>query len=93
MSSENTYPASIKKPFPIKSKGSLPLGTSSNKLKATKNPKPKIITGDVIKVLKKLPKNNKFEVIIADPPYNIRKDFGNNIDYRELQNYINWSKN
>jgi len=51
--------------------------------------KSKIIVGDVIKVLKKLDRNNKFDVIIADPPYNIRKDFGNNIDYRELQNYIN----
>ena len=71
--------------------------------------KSKIIEGDVLKILKKLVRNtkysggakaelsgeanNKFDVIIADPPYNIRKDFGNNIDYRELQNYINWSKN
>ncbi|MCE8163355.1 MAG: site-specific DNA-methyltransferase [Candidatus Moeniiplasma glomeromycotorum] len=55
--------------------------------------KSKIIEGDVIKVLKKLDKNNKFDVIIADPPYNIGKDFGNNIDYKELQNYINWTKN
>jgi 16S rRNA G966 N2-methylase RsmD len=59
--------------------------------------KSKIIVGDVIKVLKKLVKkaklsdeaNNKFDVIIADPPYNIKKNFGNNIDYRELKNYIN----
>jgi site-specific DNA-methyltransferase (adenine-specific) len=62
-------------------------------LKAMKKFKSKIIEGDVLKVLKKLDKNNKFEVIIADPPYNIGKDFGNNIDYRELKNYINWSKN
>jgi len=59
----------------------------------TKKFKSKIIEGDVIKVLKKLDRNNKFDVIIADPPYNIGKDFGNNIDYRELQNYIKWSKN
>ena len=70
-------------------------------LKIMKKFKSKIIAGDVIKVLKKLVRkvklsgeaNNKFDVIIADPPYNIGKDFGNNIDYRELQNYINWSKN
>ena len=51
--------------------------------------KSKIIAGDVIKVLKKLVRNtkysgeanNKFDVIIADPPYNIRKDFGNNINF------------
>jgi site-specific DNA-methyltransferase (adenine-specific) len=54
--------------------------------------KSKIIIGDVIKVLKKLDRNNKFDVIIADPPYNIGKDFGNNGDDRELKNYINWSK-
>jgi DNA modification methylase len=62
-------------------------------LKVIKKFKSKIMAGDVIKVLKKLDRNNKFEVIIADPPYNIGKDFGNNSDYRELQNYINWSKN
>ena len=55
--------------------------------------KSKIIEGDVIKVLKKLDRDNKFDVIIADLPYNIGKNFGNNIDYRELQNYIKWSKN
>jgi DNA modification methylase len=58
-------------------------------LKVMKNPKSKIIAGDVIKVLKKLDRNNKFDVVIADPPYNIGKDFGNNTDYRELRNYIN----
>jgi len=62
-------------------------------LKAMKKFKSKIIAGDVIKVLKKLDRNNKFDVIIADPPYNIGKDFGNNNDYMELQNYIDWSKN
>jgi len=55
----------------------------------TKKFKSKIIAGDVIKVLKKIDRNNKFEVIIADPPYNIGKDFGNNIDYMELKKYIN----
>ena len=62
-------------------------------LKVMKKFKSKIIAGDVLKVLKKLDRNNKFDVIIADPPYNIGKDFGNNIDYMELQNYTNWSKN
>ena len=62
-------------------------------LKVMKKFKSKIIAGDVIKVLKELDRSNKFDVIIADPPYNIRKDFGNHADYMELKNYINWSKN
>ena len=75
------------------------LQKSQMNLKVMKKFKSKIIVGDVMEVLKKLDRNNKFDVIIADPPYNIRKDFGmtisgaNNIDYMELQNYINWSKN
>ena len=56
----------------------------------TSTKKSKIILGDVIKVLRELDRNNKFDVIIADPPYNIGKSFGDNM---ELQNYINWSKN
>ena len=31
-------------------------------------------------------------MIIADPPYNIGKDFGNDSDRRSLQNYIEWSQ-
>ena len=31
-----------------------------------------------------------FDVVIADPPYNIGKDFGNNSDYRTLNEYILW---
>lgn len=54
--------------------------------------KSKIINGDVIEILKSLDKSIKFDVIIADPPYNIGKDFGNNIDYMELKKYIKWSK-
>ncbi|CAG8810431.1 31541_t:CDS:2, partial [Racocetra persica] len=41
---------------------------------------------DVVKVLKKLDRNNKFDVIIADPPYNIGKDFGNNLNGKERAN-------
>lgn len=39
----------------------------------------KIICGDVINELKTLHKDFKFDVIIIDPPYNIGKDFGNNM--------------
>ncbi len=43
----------------------------------------KIILGDAIKELRKLP-NESCDVIIIDPPYNIGKDFGNNLGKREL---------
>ncbi len=48
--------------------------------------------GDVLKELKKIKKNSLFDVVIADPPYNIGKDFGNNQDSRDLQEYCHWSK-
>ena len=40
----------------------------------------RIITGDVVKTLKKQSFELKFDVVNADPPYNIGKDFGNNDD-------------
>jgi len=52
----------------------------------------KIILGDAVKEVRKLPWNT-CDIIIIDPPYNIGKDFGNNIDKRELCEYVSWSKN
>jgi site-specific DNA-methyltransferase (adenine-specific) len=57
----------------------------------TKLPLNKIILGDAIEGLRKLP-DNSCDVVIIDPPYNIGKDFGNNIDKRELGEYVEWSK-
>jgi site-specific DNA-methyltransferase (adenine-specific) len=51
----------------------------------------KIILGDAVKELRKLP-SDSCDVIIIDPPYNIGKDFGNNIDKRELSEYVAWCK-
>ena len=51
----------------------------------------KIICGDAIIGLKKLP-NESCDVIIIDPPYNIGKDFGNNMDKRGLVEYVEWCK-
>ena len=52
-----------------------------------------IITGDAAIVLKQLRAAGElFEVIIADPPYNIGKDFGNNQDARPLADYIQWTQ-
>ncbi len=50
-----------------------------------------IILGDCVQVIKTLPPRWKFDLIIADPPYNIGKDFGNNKDSRALKEYISWS--
>ena len=51
----------------------------------------KIILGDCIEIVKNLPDDMKFDVIIADPPYNIGKNFGNNKDSRILTDYVDWS--
>ena len=56
-----------------------------------KLPLNKIILGDAVEELRKLP-DNSCDVIICDPPYNIGKDFGNNHDKRELNEYIKWCK-
>jgi len=63
-------------------------------VKCCANPAPKfdsrIITGDVVTVLKTLPTKLKFDVVIADPPYNIGKDFGTTSDSMELEDYVKW---
>ncbi len=51
----------------------------------------KIILGDALAELKKLP-DESCDVIVIDPPYNIGKDFGNNGDRRELSEYVSWCK-
>jgi adenine-specific DNA-methyltransferase len=48
----------------------------------------KIYCGDCMDLLKIIP-DSTVDLIIADPPYNIGKDFGNNKDNNP--NYINWS--
>lgn len=59
--------------------------------RGSKLPLNKIILGDAVKGLRKLP-SDSCDVIIIDPPYNIGKNFGNNIDKRELNEYVEWSK-
>ena len=51
----------------------------------------KIILGDAVTELKKLP-DESCDVIVIDPPYNIGKNFGNNLDKRELSEYVAWCK-
>ncbi|MDA2936620.1 hypothetical protein MYX06_05385 [Patescibacteria group bacterium AH-259-L05] len=65
--------------------------TSKKNKRNNKLPLNKIIINDAIKELRKL-SDNSCDAIIADPPYNIGKDFGNNHDKRELSEYIEWCK-
>ena len=52
----------------------------------------KIINKDCLEYLNKIPKNIKFDLVIADPPYNIGKNFGNSSDNLPLVEYIKWSE-
>lgn len=61
------------------------------KKRSRKMPLNKIICGDAVEELKKLP-DESCDIIICDPPYNIGKDFGNNHDKRELNEYVSWCK-
>ena len=65
--------------------------TSIKKQSEKKLPLNKIILGDAVQELRKLP-TESCDVIIIDPPYNIGKDFGNNIDKREIGEYVAWCK-
>ena len=48
-----------------------------------------ILRGDSIKILPTL-KSESAQIIIADPPYNIGKDFGNNSDKQPMDEYLVW---
>lgn len=50
----------------------------------------RIITGDVLKVLSKQNGADKFSLVIANPPYNIGKDFGNTQNNMPLDEYVAW---
>lgn len=49
----------------------------------------KIHPMDALKGIENL-SDNTCQIIIADPPYNIGKDFGNNHDKKELSEYLDW---
>ena len=52
-----------------------------------------IIAGDVAKVLPTLiEQGDKYDVIIADPPYNIGVDFGNNSTSEPIEDYATWAE-
>lgn len=53
--------------------------------------KQQIIQGDSMNILPTL-EDNSAQIIIADPPYNIGKDFGNDSDKQPMEEYLKWSE-
>ena len=51
-----------------------------------------VICGDVLQELSAIGDGDQFDVVIADPPYNIKKDFGNNADNMEPAAYTDWCR-
>lgn len=52
----------------------------------------KIITGDVIETLKKVPANS-IQLAITSPPYNVGKDYDNHHDKMDYKEYLGWLYN
>ena len=53
--------------------------------------KHKIIHGDAIEALQTIVKDNSVDLIFADPPYNIGKNFNGHLDkWTEDEDYLNW---
>lgn len=50
-----------------------------------------IICGDAINELKKIP-DKSVRLIVTDPPYNLNKDYGNNKDKLEFNEYLDFSR-
>lgn len=51
----------------------------------------KIINSDSVKFFKEIP-TESIDLIIADPPYNLGKDYGNDSDNLEFEDYLSFSK-
>ena len=49
-----------------------------------------IIQGDALAELKKI-ESHSVDLLIADPPYNLGKDYGNNHDLKGFQDYLEFS--
>ena len=68
------------------------LFNSQNMFEEIHNYNSMAILGDCIEVLKQI-KSKSVHLIFVDPPYNIGKDFGNNIDkWDTVEEYISWCK-
>jgi site-specific DNA-methyltransferase (adenine-specific) len=49
----------------------------------------KIILGDCLELLKKIP-DNSVDLTFGDPPFNLKKKYNNYIDEKDLQDYLFW---
>jgi len=56
-----------------------------------KLPLNKIINGDAIDELRKIP-DNSIDMTFADPPFNLNKKYGSYKDKKALEDYIQWSE-
>jgi DNA modification methylase len=50
-----------------------------------------IDVGDALNLFKQIP-DKSVDLIIADPPYNLGKNYGNNSDFKVFEDYIEFSK-
>ena len=50
-----------------------------------------ILQGDAIELFRGV-ETNSIDLIIADPPYNLGKDYGNNHDMKGFEDYLNFSR-
>ncbi len=51
----------------------------------------RIFNQDILKGVNKIP-NNSIDLVIADPPYCLGKDYGNNSDKLNSKDYLEWTK-
>jgi site-specific DNA-methyltransferase (adenine-specific) len=51
----------------------------------------KIIQGDCLEVMRKIP-DNSVDVTFADPPFNLKKKYNSYYDKQEVEQYLSWSK-
>ena len=51
----------------------------------------KLINEDCLQAIKSIP-NNSIDLVITDPPYCLGKDYGNNSDKMESEDFLRWTK-
>lgn len=51
----------------------------------------KVIVGDAIEVMHKIPENS-VDVTFADPPFNLKKKYNSYYDEHEVEEYLSWCK-
>lgn len=49
----------------------------------------KVLNIDALEGIRKIP-NNSIDLVIADPPYSLGKDYGNNSDKKSPTEFLNW---